>query len=398
MTAYPEMIPVEAAKALIELAIILMEPIYQPIEASTGLVLAKSIYAPYAIPAYRQSSMDGYAIALENVKEILPIVGEIPAGTAQPFELQQMQAVKIFTGAPVPDYADIVVMKEKCEVIDEHLVIYADQLKKGDHIRSIGAEIQQGALAMNEGIIITPAASGFLAGIGINKVWVYPVPTVKIIISGNEIQEPGTPMIFGKVYNANALMLKAAFSQLGIRTIDIACIEDNPQTLQNELSEALSKFDMVIVSGGVSVGDYDFTGMAFDSCGIKKILHKIRQKPGKPILFGMKDRIPVFGLPGNPASVLTCFYEYVLPAIGKMINKNINLTCLQIPLAADYKKPSGLTHFVKAFFDGNSVSILTGQESFKLNTFAQANCLAVLPESETIFNSGDLIDIHILPI
>jgi len=398
MTAYPEMIPVEAAKALIELAIISMEPIYQPIEASTGLVLAQSIYAPYAIPAYRQSSMDGYAIALENIKEVLPIVGEIPAGTMQPFELHYSQAVKIFTGAPVPDNADIVVMKEKCEVIDELLVIHADQLKKGDHIRAIGAEIQQGALAMEEGMTITPAAAGFLAGIGIEKAWVYPFPTITIIITGNEIQQPGTPLAFGKVYNANAIMLKAAFSQLGIQSIQIVCIEDDLQSLQTELSKAIAHVDMVIVSGGVSVGDYDFTGKAFEHCGIKKIFHKIRQKPGKPILFGMNNRIPVFGLPGNPASVLTCFYEYILPALGKMICKNMELKKLKAPLADAYKKPSGLTHFVKAFYDGATVSILTGQESFKLHTFAQANCLAVLPDASTIFISGDLIDIHILPL
>jgi molybdopterin molybdotransferase len=131
--------------------------------------------------------------------------------------------------------------------------------------------------------------------------------------------------------------------------------------------------------------------------GVKKIFHKIKQKPGKPLLFGTKDDKVVFGLPGNPASVLTCFYEYVIPAIGRMMHSEKAIAYKQVPLEHDHQKPAGLTHFLKAFFNGQTVTLQTGQESYKLSSFASANCLAVFPEGETIFNKGQLIDIHFLP-
>ena len=397
MEAYPVMISVEEAKLHIDARIAPMKPVFIPIEEACGLVLAESINAPYSIPNYRQSSMDGFALNIEDLKEILPIIGEIPAGTQEPFHLPQRKTVKIFTGAPVPDEANVVVMIEKCEIINETLIILDDKLKFGDNIRPIGSEIQKGALAMEAGMSITPAAVGFLAGIGIDRVKVIPKPKIKIIITGNEIQEPGTVLTFGKTFNANAYLLKAAFAQIGIYSIETAIIEDNLQTIQNELQESISSFDMVIVSGGVSVGDYDFTGMAFDNCGIEKIFHKIKQKPGKPILFGMKNNIPVFGLPGNPASVLTCFYEYLLPALGKLMQRKMELQKLQVQLSNNYIKLAGLTHFVKAFYNGESVSILTGQESYKLNTFARANGLVVLPESSKEFHAGDWVEFHLFP-
>ena len=397
MAEYPVMISAEEAKQYIEDSIVSLKPVFLPIEISTGLVLAEPIYAPYSIPNYRQSSMDGFALDIEELKEILPIMGEIPAGTQEPFHLPQGKTVKIFTGAAVPDEANVVVMIEKCEIINETLIILDDKLRFGDNIRPIGSEILEGALAMESGMSITPAAVGFLAGIGIDKVKVIPTPKIKIIITGNEIQEPGTVLTYGKTFNANTYLLKAAFSQLGIHHVETDIIEDNLHAIQQELDFSLSYFDMVIVSGGVSVGDYDFTGLAFDNCRIKKVFHKIKQKPGKPILFGIKNSIPVFGLPGNPASVLTCFYEYILPALGKLMHRKMELQKLQVQLSNNYKKLAGLTHFVKAFYNGEFVSILTGQESYKLNTFARANGLVVLTESSTEFQAGDWVEFHLFP-
>jgi molybdopterin molybdotransferase len=153
----------------------------------------------------------------------------------------------------------------------------------------------------------------------------------------------------------------------------------------------------VLMTGGVSVGDYDFTVLASENCGVQKQFHKIRQKPGKPIFFGTKAQTLFFGLPGNPASVLTCFYEYVIPALEKLTAQQLGLVIKQAPLAVAYKKPAGITHFLKGIFDGQQVQLPQGQESYKLNSFAIANCLVVIPEAVTHIAAGENIEIHLLP-
>jgi molybdopterin molybdotransferase len=145
------------------------------------------------------------------------------------------------------------------------------------------------------------------------------------------------------------------------------------------------------------VGDYDFTVKAAEDCGVQKIFHKIKQKPGKPIFFGKKENILFFGLPGNPASVLTCFYEYVLPALEKMTGQPLQLKPFGAPLSSPYKKPAGITHFLKGVFDGQQVHLPGGQESYKLNSFAIANCLVMIPEAVTEVAAGEKAEIHLLP-
>ena len=172
---------------------------------------------------------------------------------------------------------------------------------------------------------------------------------------------------------------------------------DDLNILATQLSDLLIAADIVLMTGGVSVGDYDFTLIAFEKNGINPIFHKIKQKPGKPLLFGMKGNKLVFGLPGNPASVLTCFYEYVLPALGILTKQANSLKQITATISHDIKKPIGLTHFLKAFYDGKEVVIRTGQESYKLSSYATANCLAVLPEECDQVKAGDLITIHLLP-
>jgi len=154
---------------------------------------------------------------------------------------------------------------------------------------------------------------------------------------------------------------------------------------------------MVLLTGGVSVGDYDFTLKAAANCDIKTIFHKIKQKPGKPIFFGTKGKQIVFGLPGNPASVLTCFYEYVTIALEKMNHRRATMQTVWLPLAAAYKKPAGLTHFLKGFQDGQTVTVLDAQESYRLHSFARANCLVVVGEETISCQQGEQVEVHILP-
>jgi molybdopterin molybdotransferase len=164
------------------------------------------------------------------------------------------------------------------------------------------------------------------------------------------------------------------------------------------LAEALDKSDIVLLNGGISVGDFDFVLKATENCEITKIFHKIKQKPGKPIFFGKKERKIIFGLPGNPASVLTCFYEYVTLSLEKLFSCRTGMQTVYAPLSNDFKKPAGLTHFLKGFYDGQTVIPLDAQESFRLSSFARANCLIVLNEEVTESLKGEIVEVHLLPV
>ena len=391
------MIPVERAKQLVGGHVNALPPKSMPLHLAAGLTLAEDVIAPYSIPAYPQSSMDGYALAFSSVGGEISLVGEMAAGSNQHFQLQSGQAIRIFTGAAVPAGADTVVIQEKSKADSGKLTIEDANLKCGDNVRPVGSEIEKGAAAMKTGDTLTPAAIGFLAGMGIASVKVYPRPKVSLIVTGNELQHPGEPLQYGQVYEANSFTLLSALGQLHIHDVPVHRSPDDLATLQNMLEQALQQSDVVLMTGGVSVGDYDFTLKAFDACGITKVFHKIKQKPGKPILFGVKGYKPVFGLPGNPASVLTCFYQYVLPALSRMMQAKPLVEERKALLIQDFRKPAGLTHFLKASYDGKEVRLLTGQESYKLNSFARANCLAVIPDTTTELQAGAEIDIHILP-
>ena len=391
------MITVQRANALIAESIRPLEPVSLPLSDTSGLVLAEDVFSHYDIPTYPQSSMDGYAFAFEEGKSTYVLEGEMAAGSNHQFQLKPGHAVRIFTGAAVPPGADTILVQEKSAIQEGQLQVNDLQLKKGDHVRPVGSEIERGAKALSKGHLLNAASIGFLAGIGISSVKAYPKPKVTILVTGNELQMPGTPLEYGQVYESNSLTLKACLSQLHIKTVEVLQSGDNRLQLHAMLAQALETSDLILMTGGVSVGDYDFTMDAFESCGVKQVFHKIKQKPGKPMLFGTKDEKAVFGLPGNPATVLTCFYEYVIPAIGRMMHSPKSIEIKQVPLEHDHQKPAGLTHFLKGLYNGQTVSLKTGQESYKLSSFASANCLAVFPEGETVFNKGQLIDIHLLP-
>ena len=200
-----------------------------------------------------------------------------------------------------------------------------------------------------------------------------------------------------RYYESNSYTLIAALKQLHIEKVKIYPVEDTLETLTEVLREALEHSDTVLLTGGVSVGDYDFVIRAATLNGVNQIFHKIRQKPGKPFYFGKKHKQCIFGLPGNPASVLTCFYEYILPALCKMSNRESSLTKLMAPLTTAVKKTKGLTHFLKGFYDESSVSPLNAQESFSLSSFARANCLIQLDEEITEYRQGEMVEVHLLP-
>ncbi|MNK48369.1 Molybdopterin molybdenumtransferase [compost metagenome] len=391
------MISVKAAKDLISENITPLTPVAIPLSQASGHILAADVYARFDIPAFRQSSMDGYALKFADSEKELQLIGEMAAGTPTNLSIEAGETSRIFTGAPLPDGADTVVMQEKITRTGDKITLQDANLKLGLNVRAIGSEIASGALAMEKGDLLSPAAVGFLAGIGITEVSVFPLPQIAIIVTGKELQKPGETLAFGQVYESNSYSLSAALKAEGIANITVYEADDDLDILQNVLQKALKQNDVVLLTGGVSVGDYDFVIEAASRCGVKQVFHKVKQKPGKPLYFGTYNQKLIFGLPGNPSSVLSCYYNYVLPAVKALSHKNNSVAEVQATLTHAYSKPAGLTHFLKGKYENRKVSPLGAQESYRLSSFAQSNCLICLNETQENFEEGETVTVLILP-
>ena len=392
------MISVTEAKQIISTTIRHGAVVSRPLIDAVGAVLAEDVFSTADVPYFDQSAMDGYAIRFEERENTLAVREEAAAGETQRKKLQPGEAIRIFTGAPVPDGADAVVMQEKVSREAGALTIHDNQLEKGKNIRPAGSEIRKGQLAMESGSLITPGAIGFLAGAGINNVKIYGHPSVAIIVTGNELVPPGQTLSYGKVFESNSFALTAALKRLAAGQISVAHVTDDPRALRTQLHKDLEAFDMVLLTGGISVGKYDFVLDAVTEAGVQQHFHKVKQKPGKPLYYGTWNNKPVFGLPGNPSSVLTCFFEYVVPAIELLTARKGLMQVTHARLSKSYAKAAGLTHFLKARLNNGTVETLHAQESYRMSSFAQANCLICVPEETTEIQEGALAEIHLLPV
>jgi molybdopterin molybdotransferase len=394
------MISVEEAKQIIIDNVKALPSARLTIAEAAGLITAADIQSPVDVPFFDQSAMDGYAFHFDSWKNNpLPITGEVAAGAKVIETLQPGNAVRIFTGAPLPPGADTVVMQEKVIAENKLLSIQDELLRTGANVRARGSEIAKGSLALEAGTRLTPAAIGFVANMGIADVEVFGKITAAIIVTGNELQKPGSPLSHGQVYESNSFALKAALQQLHIHNVITFYASDDIVDVMNVVERAAAQADIILMTGGVSVGDYDFVTQALANFGVEKLFHKVKQKPGKPLFFGKKENKIFFGLPGNPASVLTCFYEYVTLALSKLTTNAVQvLTTKTVELTEDVHKKSGLTFFLKGICDDKKVSPCGAQESYRMSSFAMANCLIRLVENEAFYGQGSLVEIHLLPI
>ncbi len=288
-------------------------------------------------------------------------------------------------------------MQEKVTVQNSTLIIEDEAITQGTNVRPKGSEMKAGELALEKGIVLSPAAIGFFAGIGITEIKVFPNPSISIIITGKELQQPGKPLQYGQVYESNSFTLSSALQQLHFENIKIFRADDDLEILTGILQQALLQSDMVLLTGGISAGDYDFVLRAATDCGVTTLFHKIKQRPGKPLFFGKKENKIVFGLPGNPSSVLTCFYEYVLEALAKLTRQKLNLQIINAPIEKSFSKTNTLTHFLKGFYNGETVRALDAQESYRLSSFAKANCLIKINEEVKQCAVGEMVEVHLLP-
>lgn len=394
------MITVEVAKGIVMESTSSLETTFEEVREAFHHVLADDVYAPLDLPPFHQSAMDGYAFRhadLAAVNYRLKVAGEVPAGAMSQFRLKEGEAVRIFTGAVVPENADTVVMQEKTNREGEWVTLTED-LPVGSNVRRPGEEIEKGSLAMERGTLINAAAVGFLSAMGCPAVPVFRKPKITLLITGNELVPPGEPLQHGQVYESNSATLIAALASTGFPLRQLRKLKDDYAETLRLLAAGMEKADVLIVSGGISVGDYDYVGKALKELGTEQLFYKIRQKPGKPMYFGRNGKTMIFALPGNPASLLTCFYEYVLPALRKMSGmENCFLTTQNVPLAQDYLKKGDRAQFLRGKLEGDKVTVLDGQSSFMMQAFAKADCLIYLPEDRQEIREGEKVEVHLLP-
>jgi molybdopterin molybdotransferase len=390
------MINVTEAKQLISENCGVLKVKTLPLLEANGSILAEPIYAIMDTPPFDQSAMDGYAFSYENwdKKSNLTVIGEIQTGNYSNKQLLANEAVRIYTGAPTPPGADTVVMQEKISRDENTIQIQDAFLAQGANVRPQGSQTKKGEMALQERQLLTPVAISFLAGIGINKVSVFSKPTVSIIVTGKELAKADDTITEGKIFESNSIGLIAALQQLGIDPVSVEVVDDVEEDIERAIVNQLTS-DILILTGGVSVGDYDLVPASLEKCGVEKIFHKIKQKPGKPFYFGRYNQTLVFALPGNPAAVMSCFYEYVVQAISSFTQKEY-FKKMAFPLAEDFNKKAGLTYFLKGKMGERVVTVLNNQESYKLNSFAVADCLIEFDEEKEIFKKGDLVNVRMI--
>lgn len=365
------------------------------VSKSLGYILAETVYSPIAMPPFRQSAMDGYAF-IHSEKHQYDVIGIVQAGDHSKIKLNENEAVRIFTGAHVPDNADTVIMQEHVMATESSILI-TRMPERFTNVRNKGEQIGKEEVVFKANTLITPAAIGFLACLGITEVEVYQKPKVAILVTGNELVKPGKKLSKGKIYESNSVMLQAALQTIGVKKTKVYKVKDNLKATKKALKEILKKYDIVLISGGISVGDYDFVKEALLENDVQELFYKINQKPGKPMFFGSKNDTLVFALPGNPASSLTNFYIYVYPAIkNRMGFSDIHLKKMLRKLNENVTNTTGKTLFLKALYDETHVTVLDGQSSAMLNTFAIANSLLVVPNDVESLKKGQLVTL--LPI
>ena len=365
------------------------------VSKSLGYVLAEAIYSPINMPPFRQSAMDGYAFT-HSERNQFEILKTVQAGDFLDDEVKENQAVRIFTGAFVPDDVNTVVMQEHT-IVKDNLLLIEKMPAAHANVRAKGEQVKKGELVLDKNTVITPAAIGFLACLGITKIKVFDKPKVAILVTGNELVPAGKKLPKGKIYESNSLMLEAALKAVGIKKTTIFKVKDSLKKTKIVIESCLSNFDVVLISGGISVGDYDYVKEALLKNGVTELFYKINQKPGKPLFFGKKENKLVFALPGNPASSLTCFYVYALPALKKLMGfEAIHLPEIKRKINSDFENTSGKTLFLKAFYDDEKVTVLESQSSAMLNTFSTANGLIVVPHDVTEVKTHQ--EVVILPL
>ena len=384
-----------------------------PLKQCLGRILANDILSPINVPANDNSAMDGFAFNSKELKTDreqihLRIVGTVYAGQTSVPPTQASECIKIMTGAMIPPDCDTVIPQEFTQLSDEGLITFAkDTVRAGENRRLRGEDLQTGKPAIQQGRILKASDIGLAASLGIAELGVYQRIKVAILSSGDELCDMSEPLVPGKIYDSNRFSLHACLSRLGFEIMDCGIVRDTPEDLRHAFASASQKADVIISSGGVSVGEADFTKQIMDELG-EVGFWKIAMRPGRPMAFGsLKPISPktsptvFFGLPGNPVAVMVTFYQFVRNALLQLngaLKPEIPLVLVQS--AEAIRKKSGRTEFQRGVLFRNSEGKLfvksTGSQGAGiLRSMSEANCFMILHHDQGNIAPGDWVDVEI---
>ncbi|WP_339463005.1 molybdopterin molybdotransferase MoeA [Pseudomonas sp. EA_105y_Pfl2_R69] len=376
-------------------------PVPPPVERvalgqALGRVLAEPLHAPFAVPAWDNSAMDGYALRAADLPDAggcLPLAGRIAAGDAAAQALPAGHAVRIFTGAPLPPGADSVVMQEHCQL--EEGRVWLPPVQGGEHVRRRGEELAAGTRVLSAGQRLRPQELGLLASFGIDRVAVYRRLRVGLLSSGNELREPGEALQPGQIYNANRYSLAGVLSSLGLEVQDYEIMADELAASRDALSLAASEWDMLITSGGVSVGEEDHLKQAIRELG-ELHLWRLAIQPGKPLAFGEVGGKPWIGLPGNPAAALITALVVARPFLLRAQGcQDVLPQPLRLPAGFAWRKANGRRQYLRARLEQQDGQLRVcphpQQGSAMLTSACWADGLALVEVGQTL-EEGDLLD------
>jgi molybdopterin molybdotransferase len=400
------MIKVEEAQNIILENIKTLEAKEIEFTKALNKVLAQDIISDIDIPPFDNSAMDGFALISKDTKDAtrenpktLKILEDLPAGKVSNFTLQEGEAIRIMTGAPLPYGCDAVAMVEDTSSSKYKVKIYKE-IKKGENIRFQGEDVKKGEVVLKKGTLLTPAEIGMLASLGKKKIKVIKSPKVAVLTTGDELVEVEDDLPPGKIRNSNAYTLTSQINLLGATSINLGIAKDNIEELKEKIAEGL-KYDMLITSGGISVGDYDLIERVLKDLGVEIKFWKVRVKPGKPTLFGLYEQKPIFSLPGYPVSSMVTFELFVRPAILKMMGrKRLFRKTVTATLTNSINKKTDRRQYLRGILKevkgGYEVSTTGPQGSGILKSMTLANCLILAPRELSHIHHGSKVKVILL--
>ncbi len=373
-----------------------------PVRETVGRVLAREIVSPINVPSGTNSAMDGYAINGSDIPATgvaeLKLIGTTFAG--QPFsgQVNPGECVRIMTGAIMPPGTDTVIMQEHVEYKGDTIII-DNGTRAGDNVRAAGEDIAINDVVLTPGISLTPAEIGVIASLGIGEIEVYRRIKVAFFSTGDELRSVGEPLEAGQIYDSNRYLLYGMLERLGVEIIDMGVVRDDREALQYAMKSAASQADVVITSGGVSVGEADYVKEMLESVG-QINFWKVAMKPGRPLAFGHIKNALFFGLPGNPVSVMVTFYQFVQPALRCLMGEKYKgLQTFRVKCQSRLKKRPGRVEYQRGILQressGELVVYKTGaQGSGILSSMSQANCFIILPMESGQVDPGALVEVQ----
>jgi len=354
--------------------------------------LAEDVFSDISMPPFNKSAMDGFACRKSDLKNQLQVVEEIPAGTIPAKTIGENQCARVMTGAMVPEGADFVIMKEDIEEIAPNFVRCNRETSRAN-ICYTGEDVKSGDLVLNKGNVISPAHIAILASVGCTYPLVYKRPTVAIISTGNELVEPGEKPGTSKIRNSNSYQLMAQNQQLGVTSDYLGIIPDDENSVKNILTLALEKYDVTIISGGVSLGDFDFVPKILNELKVNIRVHGMNVRPGKHLLFGERANHYVFGMPGNPVSSFVQFEVLVKPFLNTLMGKTAEEAFLHLPIEEDYlrKKGDQLVFVPVSLTNQGTVLPLEYHGSAHIHAYSFAQGIMEVPKGISLIKKGETV-------